>query len=136
MKIRDEISAMHPAQRRQFLKLMGAALAVPAMPAALRYAFNELAGGVKHADAATASEGTIFLEFNYRDQVDLMHVFVPPGIAQYGSLKRGVNGEQASLFHEAHQVADHEPLPDARLGGAFAARRQHCHRRHRRSDHR
>lgn len=100
MKIKDELSAMHPAQRRQFLKLMGAALAVPAMPAALRFAFNELAGGEKFAQAATASEGTIFLEFNYRDQVDLMHMFVPPGIATNAGLKRGVNGEQISLFHQ------------------------------------
>jgi Protein of unknown function (DUF1501) len=97
MKIKDEISAMHPTERRRFLKLMGAALAVPTMPAALRYAFNELAGGEKLANAAVASEGTIFLEFNYRDQVDL---FVPPGIAQYPNLKPGVNGEQISLFHD------------------------------------
>jgi Protein of unknown function (DUF1501) len=100
MKIRDEISAMHPTERRRFLKLMGAALTVPAMPAALRYAFHELAGGEKFANAAVASEGTIFLEFNYRDQVDLMHVFVPPSIAQYAGLKRGVNGEAISLFHD------------------------------------
>lgn len=118
MKIKDEISGMHPAERRRFLKLMGAALAVPAMPAALRYAFNELAGGVKHADAATASEGTIFLEFNYRDQVDLMHVFVPPGLAQASSLKRGVNGEQASLFHDASALiksptTNHYLTPDS-----------------------
>ena len=104
MKIKDEISAMHPADRRRFLKLMGAALTVPAMPAALRYAFNELAGGEKHANAAAASEGTIFLEFNYRDQVDLMHMFVPPGIATYANLKRGVNGEQCSLFHQGDTI--------------------------------
>ncbi len=100
MKIKDEISAMHPGERRRFLKLMGAALAVPALPAALRFAFNELAGGEKFANAAVASEGTIFLEFNYRDQVDLMHVFVPPGLAQYTGPKRGVNGEELSLFHD------------------------------------
>lgn len=104
MKIRDEISAMHPADRRRFLKLMGAALTVPAMPAALRFAFNELAGGEKYANAALASEGTIFLEFNYRDQVDLMHVFVPPGLAEYGGLKRGVKGEQCSLFHQGTTI--------------------------------
>jgi hypothetical protein len=99
MKIQDEISAMHPAQRRRFLKLMGAALAIPAMPAALRYAMNDLAGGVKYAEAAEVTQGTIFLEFNYRDQVDLMHLFVPPGLATRTDLKRGVNGEQVSLFH-------------------------------------
>ncbi len=99
MKIKDELSAMHPTQRRRFLKLMGAALAAPAIPAAIRYAFNEMAGGIPYANAAAANEGTIFLEFNYRDQVDLMHVFVPPGFATNANLKRGVNGEQISLFH-------------------------------------
>jgi Protein of unknown function (DUF1501) len=99
MKIKDELSAMHPTQRRRFLKLMGAALAAPAIPAAIRYAFNEMAGGIPYANAAVASEGTIFLEFNYRDQVDLMHMFVPPSIATNNSLKPGVNGEQISLFH-------------------------------------
>jgi hypothetical protein len=97
---------------------MGAALAVPTIPAALRYAFHELAGGEKLANAALASEGTIFLEFNYRDQVDLMHVFVPPGLAQYSGLKRGVNGEQASLFHEASSLiksptTNHYLTPDS-----------------------
>jgi len=118
MKIKDEISAMHPRERRRFLKLMGAVLAVPTLPAALRYAFNELAGGEKLANAAIASEGTIFLEFNYRDQVDLMHVFVPPGIAQYPSLKRGVNGEQISLFHDSSELiksptTNHYLTPDS-----------------------
>jgi hypothetical protein len=118
MKIKDEISAMHPAQRRKFLKLMGAALAVPAMPAALRFAFNELAGGVKYANAQAATEGTIFLEFNYRDQVDLMHVFVPPGIAEASSLKRGVNGEQISMFYQQSELkksptTNHYLTPDS-----------------------
>ena len=118
MKIKDEISAMHPSERRRFLKLMGAALAVPAMPAVFRYAFNELAGGEKFANAAAASEGTIFLEFNYRDQVDLMHVFVPPSIAQYTGSKRGVNGEQLSLFHDSSALiksptTNHYLTPDS-----------------------
>jgi hypothetical protein len=101
MKFRDEILAMSPAQRRRFLKLMGACLAAPTVPAALRFAFNDMAGGIKYANAQAAAEGTIFLEFNYRDQVDLMHVFVPPGIATYQNLKPGVNGETLSMFHPA-----------------------------------
>lgn len=100
MKIKDEFSSMHPTERRRFLKLMGAALAVPALPPTLRYAFNEMVGGVKYASAQEANQGTIFLEFNYRDQVDLMHMFVPPGLATRTDLKRGVNGEQVSLFHQ------------------------------------
>jgi hypothetical protein len=118
MKIRDEISAMHPIERRRFLKLLGAALAAPAIPAAIRYACNETAGGIPYANAATASEGTIFLEFNYRDQVDLMHVFVPPGLATNANLKRGVNGEQVSLFHPMSELTkapttNHYLTPDS-----------------------
>ncbi len=118
MKIKDEISALPPNQRRRFLKLMGAALAVPAIPAAVRYAFNELAGGVKYAQAAEANAGTIFLEFNYRDQVDLMHVFVPPGLATHSGLKRGVNGEALSLFHDTSALTksprtNHYLTPDS-----------------------
>ena len=104
MNIRNEMEAMSPTQRRRFLKIMGACLAAPTIPAALRFAFNELAGGVKHAHAQEASQGTIFLEFNYRDQVDLMHVFVPPGIATHQNLKPGVNGEALSMFHPAASI--------------------------------
>ena len=100
MKITDEIRGMSPTQRRRFLKLMGFALGGTAVPAALRFAFNDMAFGVKEAQAqAAASEGTIFLEYNFRDQVDLMHVFVPPGIATYQNLVRGVNGAETSLFY-------------------------------------
>jgi hypothetical protein len=118
MKFKDEISAMHPSQRRRFLKLMGAALAVPAIPAALRYAFNDMAGGVPYANAQAASEGTIFLEFNYRDQVDLMHMFVPPGLATNNNLQRGVNGEQLSLFWQMSDLiksptTNHYLTPDS-----------------------
>jgi hypothetical protein len=118
MKIKDEVSAMHPAERRRFLKLMGAALTAPLIPAALRYVFNEMAGGVRYANAAVASEGSIFLEFNYRDQVDLMHLFVPPGFATNANLMRGVNGEQISLFHPMSELTkspttNHYLTPDS-----------------------
>ncbi|HKY37398.1 MAG TPA: hypothetical protein VJN18_15755 [Polyangiaceae bacterium] len=116
--IRNEMAEMSPTQRRRFLKLMGACLAAPTIPAALRFAFNEVAGGVKYAHAQAASEGTIFLEFNYRDQVDLMHVFVPPGIATHPSLKPGVNGEAISMFHQVANIrkapnTNHYLTPDS-----------------------
>ncbi|HVY29032.1 MAG TPA: hypothetical protein VHB79_20885 [Polyangiaceae bacterium] len=118
MKFKDEFANMHPTERRRFLKLMGAALAVPAIPAALRYAFDDMVGGVKYAQAAEDTAGTIFLEFNYRDQVDLMHVFVPPSIAQYANLKRGVNGEQISMFYQQSELTkspttNHYLTPDS-----------------------
>lgn len=118
MKLKDDFTAMHPTQRRRFLKYMGAALAAPAIPAALRFAFNDMVLGEKEALAAEASQGTIFLEFNYRDQVDLMHVFVPPSIATNANLKRGVNGEQISLFWQMSDLiksptTNHYLTPDS-----------------------
>jgi hypothetical protein len=118
MKFKDELSSMHPTQRRRFLQLMGAALAAPAIPAALRFAFNEMAGGIKYAQAAEDTAGTIFLEFNYRDQVDLMHVFVPPSLATNPNLKRGVNGEQVSMFYQQSELTkspttNHYLTPDS-----------------------
>src|ERR671913_100637 len=95
---------MGPTQRRRFLKLMGFALGGTAVPAALRYAFNDMAGGVGDAHAAGAAEGTLFLEFDFRDQVDLMHVFVPPGIAAYQNLVRGVNGAETALFYTPDKI--------------------------------
>ena len=104
MKIRDEIRGMSPTQRRRFLKLMGFALGGVGVPAALRFAFSDLALGVKEAQAQAANEGTIFLEYNFRDQVDLMHVFVPPGIATYQNLMRGVNGAETALFYGPAEI--------------------------------
>jgi len=118
MKIRDEISGMGPTERRRFLKLMGYALGASAVPAGLRFAANDIVGGVKYAHAQAASEGTIFLEFNYRDQVDLMHMFVPPGLATYQNLKPGVNGSEISMFHPAAMIkksltTNHYLTPDS-----------------------
>jgi hypothetical protein len=104
MKISDEIRGLSPTQRRRFLKLMGFALGGVGVPAALRFAFNDMALGGKEAHAQTASEGTIFLEYDFRDQVDLMHVFVPPGIATYQNLMRGVNGAETALFYGPAEI--------------------------------
>jgi hypothetical protein len=105
MKITDEVRGMSPTQRRRFLKLMGFALSGAAVPAALRFAFDDMAGGVGYAHAQAQAEGTIFLEYNFRDQVDLMHVFVPPGLATYQNLVRGVNGAETSLFYAPENIS-------------------------------
>jgi hypothetical protein len=104
MNITDEVRGMSPTKRRRFLKLMGFALGGTAVPAALRYAFNDMAGGIGYAHAQAAAEGTIFLEYNFRDQVDLTHVFVPPGLATYQNLVRGVNGAETALFYLPEQI--------------------------------
>ena len=61
--------------------------------------FINVASGYQRAD-----EGTIFFEYNFRDQVDLMHVFVPPGIATYQNLMRGVNGAETVLFYGPDEI--------------------------------
>ncbi|HEY6080331.1 MAG TPA: hypothetical protein VIW29_16065 [Polyangiaceae bacterium] len=99
MRITQELANLSPLQRRRFMKLLGCALGGAAVPSALRFAFDDMAGGSGYAHAQTAERGTIFLEFNFRDQVDLMHVFVPPSLVNYPSLKRGVNGDETSLFY-------------------------------------
>jgi hypothetical protein len=111
MKIKDEIQNMSPTQRRGFLKLLGFALGASTVPAAVRFAANEIVGGTKYAHAQAAAEGTLFLEFNFRDQVDLMHVFVPPSLAQKTSLVRGDVGKQTSLFYQMNELKQSPAVP-------------------------
>jgi hypothetical protein len=107
MKIQDEVTALGPTRRRQFLKLLSSALAAPAVPGAVRYACNELAGGKAYAQEQEGQQPTFFVEFNYRDQVDLMHVLVPPGLATHPSLRRGVNGSECTLFARGEEITSH-----------------------------
>jgi len=45
-------ASMSPIQRRRFLKMLGLALAAPAIPPAVRQAAQELAIGTAHAEEA------------------------------------------------------------------------------------
>jgi len=107
MKLRERVEALGPNGRRRFLKLLGTLVAAPAVPAAIRYACNELAGGRAHAQAQETALGTYFVEFNFRDQVDLMHVFVPPALAARTDLKRGIDGNQCTLFELPAGITAH-----------------------------
>jgi hypothetical protein len=107
MKLRDEIAALGAVERRRFLKLLGVALSAPAVPAAFRFACNDIAGGSAHAQAQQAALGTYFIEFDFRDQVDLMHVFVPPGLAARTDLRRGADGNQCTLFELQAGITSH-----------------------------
>lgn len=104
MKKSSLLERMSPKSRRRFLKWMGAALAAPAIPPAVRYAANELAGGTAHADGHEASLGTLFVELDLRDQWDQGHVFVAPGLATYTGLRKGEQGDAAALFYTADEL--------------------------------
>jgi len=91
------LADLPPLARRKFLKRLGLAMAAPGIPAALRFAVNELAEGTAHAAAAETTLPTYFIEFDYRDQVDWGQVAIAPGLAStYGTLARGETGRKAT----------------------------------------
>jgi len=104
-KIADGVRALSPAERRRFLQVLGAVLAAPFVPAATRYAARELA--VSEAYAQELETATLFLEFNFRDQVDLMHVMVPPSIVRYPNRSVGVNGAELSMFAPQSELKEY-----------------------------
>src|SRR5688572_2114690 len=93
---------MSPVQRRSFLKLLGIALAAPGIPSAMRFAANELAGGVAHAQDRESEK--ILIEIDLRDQWDQMHVMVPPGIATHGDIRRGDRGDALTFFAQPDEL--------------------------------
>ena len=89
---RFNLDHMSPMKRRRFLKMLGAAVASPAIPAALKFDAMSLVVGEAHAQELTDSAPTYFVEINLRDQWDFGHVFVSPGLATHADLRRGTNG--------------------------------------------
>lgn len=104
---KPHIESIHPCRRRGFLKLAGAMLAAPAVPAAVRFAVNEQLVGEAQAFGIENSQPTYFVEINLRDQWDFMHVFVPPGIATHTGLIRGGSGTMCTLFHDPSTLTYH-----------------------------
>jgi hypothetical protein len=104
---KPRIESVHPVRRRNFLKLAGAMLGLPAIPAAVRFAVNEQLVGEAKAFGIEGSQPTYFIEINLRDQWDFMHVFVPPGIATYANLMRGGSGDYCTLFYGSDQITQH-----------------------------
>ncbi|MEM9188873.1 MAG: hypothetical protein AAGF12_06840 [Myxococcota bacterium] len=102
-----EIEALSPVQRRRFLKVLGAAMAAPFIPAGVRFACNEIAGGVAHAQMMEASLPTYFVEINLRDQWDHGHFMVAPGIATYANLRRGEDGDACAMFFQPNEITSH-----------------------------
>jgi len=101
------IESVHPLRRRGFMKLAGALLGLPAIPAAVRFAVNEQLLGEAKAFGVEANLPTYFIEINLRDQWDFMHVFVPPGIATHAGLMRGGSGDLCTLFYDTAQLTQH-----------------------------
>lgn len=90
-----EFERMSPPRRRRFLKLMGAALAAPFIPAAVRHAANEMCGVAEAAELPR-----YFIELNLRDQWDHGQLFVAPGLATHTNLRRGEFGRQCAMFFQ------------------------------------
>ena len=99
-----EIERMSPIQRRQFLKGMTAMLAALGADRAIRFACDEVAGGVAHAEGAQGSLPTYFIEIDLRDQWDHGHVMVAPGLATNGGLRRGSTANECALFAGAPEL--------------------------------
>lgn len=88
----DELERMNRMERRKFLRALGFALASPLIPAHIRFACNEIVLGTNQAYAGAAGSPTYFIEINLRDQFDLNHVFVPPGLATRSITRGGAGG--------------------------------------------
>lgn len=95
---------MNPIKRRRFMKLLGMAMAAPAIPAALRFAANEMAMGTAYAEEMAQKVPTYFIEINYRDQWDFGHVFVAPGLATANGLIRGEDGRKCAMYYGMDQL--------------------------------
>lgn len=100
MKLKD-LEGLSAPERRRFLKLMGLALAAPAVPLALRHASLDLVG---EAAAAELPVETFFIEIDLRDQWDHGHFFVAPGLATAQGLKRGETGRRAAVFYKPEEL--------------------------------
>lgn len=92
------IETLPPGQRRRFLKLLGLALAAPAIPASVRFAARSLAVGEARAADMEEQQPTYFIEINLRDQWDFAHTIVSPGIATHQGLIRGSDGRKCAMY--------------------------------------
>lgn len=104
MKKLHELERMSPIQRRRFLKGMAAVLGAFGADRAMRFACDEVAGGVAYADESQSGAPTYLIEIDLRDQWDHGHVMVAPGLATKGDLRRGSTANQAAVFAPADEL--------------------------------
>jgi hypothetical protein len=101
----ERIRALPLEQRRRVLQALSLLLVAPIVPRAACYTARKLSP--REAHAQPAPEPTLFLEFNFRDQVDLMHVMVPPSIARHGKLSVGDVGAQITMYAGAGELKEY-----------------------------
>lgn len=99
-----DFSSWAPMKRRRFLKVLGAAMAAPAVAPSVKFAANELVMGEAYAQSVAQNSPTYFMEINLRDQWDFGHVFVPPGLATNPNLSRGSTNARLPLYFETAQL--------------------------------
>jgi hypothetical protein len=92
------LNELPPTSRRRVLQALGALALAPAA----KHAARELLIGSAYAQ--TADPGTLFVEINYRDQVDLGQVFVAPGLATATNLIRGERGRACAMFIQQNEM--------------------------------
>ena len=97
-----------PMKRRRFLKVLGAAMAAPAVAPAARFAANELVVGEAYAQSVAENTPTYFMEINLRDQWDFGHVFASPGLATNVNLRRGPTGSRCALYFDSNQYVQEQ----------------------------
>ncbi|MCA9634878.1 MAG: DUF1501 domain-containing protein [Myxococcales bacterium] len=98
MKKTPLIETLPPVQRRRFMKMLGLALAAPAVARGVRQAARALAVGEARAAEMEDQEPIYFIEINLRDQWDFGHVFVAPGLATEQNLIRGSDGRKCAMY--------------------------------------
>jgi hypothetical protein len=104
----SDLSSWNPKERRRFLKAMGAMLGALGATPSLRFACNELGGGLAYAQQMAGQGPLYFVEVNLRDQWTHDHLAVYPSLAGSPNLKRA-NGDPAgaSLFYGPNELVKH-----------------------------
>lgn len=99
-----ELEKLSPLERRRFLKALGTVLGMSTLSPTLQMDALELAGGKAFAQAAADDTKTYFIEINYRDQWDMGHVFVAPGLATASNLRRGGTGRRCAVYAQQPEL--------------------------------
>ncbi len=104
MKKPLDFERMSLPQRRQFLKILGLALASPFVPPSLRLGCLDILGGEAYAQNFENSLPTNLIEINLRDQFDFINAIVPPGLATYANLRRGFDKANVPLAQSPNEL--------------------------------
>ncbi len=98
MKKNLDFEKMSLPERRRFLKILGTVLLSPFVPPSIRFGCMDILMGEAYAETFSTTIPTNFIEINLRDQFDILHAIVPPGLATYPNLRRGLD-QNIPLFN-------------------------------------